>query len=112
MICGPSALSTWSGRISVPSPHSERPSRRSWFSRPTQLRLGATECSRYVLAMRWPFSIPADLRRRLAGVLSTRHCGPPEVWGEVRDWLEENGVEMPEGITMEPPPEGGAQRDQ
>ncbi|MBL9045959.1 MAG: hypothetical protein JNK34_01420 [Tabrizicola sp.] len=62
--------------------------------------------------MRWPFSIPADLRNRLAGVLSTRHHGPAEVWGEVRDWLEAHGVEMPEGIEVERPPEGGAQRDQ
>lgn len=62
--------------------------------------------------MRWPFSIPADLRNRLAGVLSTRQCGPPEVWGEIRDWLEEKGVQMPEGIEVEKPPEGHAQRDQ
>ena len=38
--------------------------------------------------------------------------GAAEIWGEVRDWLEANGVEMPEGIRLEPPPEGGAQRDQ
>jgi hypothetical protein len=62
--------------------------------------------------MRWPFSIPADLRNRLAGVLSTRHCGPPEVWGEIRDWLEEKGAQVPEGIELEKPPEGSAQRDQ
>lgn len=62
--------------------------------------------------MRWPFSIPADLRNRLAGVLSTRHCGPPEIWGEIRDWLEEKGVPIPEGIETEKAPEGSAQRDQ
>jgi hypothetical protein len=61
--------------------------------------------------MPWPHSIPADLRRRLAGVLSTRHAGPPEIWGEVRDWLEAKGAQVPEGIETEATPET-AQRDQ
>jgi hypothetical protein len=61
--------------------------------------------------MSWPQSIPADLRRRLAGVLSTRHAGPPEVWGEVRDWLEAKGAQVPEGVETEKPAET-AQRDQ
>ncbi len=62
--------------------------------------------------MSWPHSIPADLRPRLAGVLSMRNCGPAEVWGEVRDWLEAHGVQMPDSVQVELPPEGGAQRDQ
>lgn len=62
--------------------------------------------------MPWPYSIPADLRPRLAGVLSTRNCGPAEVWGEVRDWLAAHGVEVPESIQTERAPEGWAQRDQ
>lgn len=62
--------------------------------------------------MPWPHSIPAGLRNRLAEVLSFRNHGPAEIWGVVRDWMEENGVEMPEGITVEQPPEGSAQRDQ
>lgn len=61
--------------------------------------------------MSWPQTIPADLRPRLAEVLSFRNCGPAEVWGAVRDWLEANGVEMPEGIKAEQS-EGTAQRDQ
>jgi hypothetical protein len=68
--------------------------------------------ARYLLPMPWPHSIPAGLRNRLAEVLSFRNHGPAEVWGAVRDWLEENGVEMPEGIEVERAPEGGAQRDQ
>jgi hypothetical protein len=62
--------------------------------------------------MPWPYSIPADLRPLIDGALSKRNCRAPEIWGEVRDWLEAHGVEVPEGITLEPPPEGGAQRDQ
>ncbi|WP_281243838.1 hypothetical protein [Tranquillimonas alkanivorans] len=31
-----------------------------------------------------------------------RSHGPAEVWGEVRDWLEAKGVEMPEGLEVEP----------
>lgn len=62
--------------------------------------------------MSWPHSIPAGLRRRIDSVLGQRSHGAAEIWGEVRDWLEENGVEMPEGIEVEQAPEGGAQRDQ
>jgi hypothetical protein len=61
--------------------------------------------------MPWPFSIPADLRRRLDAVLSQRHHGAPEIWGEIRDWLEIKGVQVPEGIETEKPVET-AQRDQ
>lgn len=61
--------------------------------------------------MPWPHSFPASLRPRLEEVLSFRNHGPAEVWGPVRDWLEANGVEMPEGIEAAPPIEG-AQRDQ
>jgi hypothetical protein len=62
--------------------------------------------------MPWPYSIPAGLRRRIDSVLGQRSHGAAEIWGEVRDWLEENGVEMPEGIEVERAPEGAAQRDQ
>lgn len=62
--------------------------------------------------MPWPYSIPVGLRRRIDSVLGQRSHGAAEIWGEVRDWLEENGVEMPAGIEVERPPEGGAQRDQ
>ncbi len=62
--------------------------------------------------MSWPHSIPAGLRRRIDSVLGQRTHGAAEIWGEVRDWLEEHGAEVPDGITVELPPEGGAQRDQ
>lgn len=62
--------------------------------------------------MPWPYSISVGLRRRIESVLGQRSHGAAEIWGEVRDWLEENGVEMPEGIEAERALEGGAQRDQ
>lgn len=62
--------------------------------------------------MPWPHSIPAGLRRRIENVLGQRNHGAAEIWGEIRDWLEEKGVDVPEGIEAERPPEGGAQRDQ
>lgn len=43
----------------------------------------------------WPHTLPPDLRRRLEVVLSQRSHGPAEIWGEVRDWLVEHGVEAP-----------------
>lgn len=61
--------------------------------------------------MPWPHSIPADLRPLLDAVLSKRNCGPAEIWGEVRDWLEAHHVEMPPDIAQERGIEG-AQRDQ
>lgn len=62
--------------------------------------------------MTWPHSIPAGLRRRIDSVLGQRSHGAADIWGEVRDWLVEHGVEMPDGVEVELPPEGGAQRDQ
>jgi hypothetical protein len=44
--------------------------------------------------------------------LGQRSHGAAEIWGEVRDWLEEHGVEKPDSVTVELPLEGGAQRDQ
>lgn len=61
--------------------------------------------------MPWPHTIPAGLRRRLEAVLSQRNAGAAEVWGEVRDWLEAQGVEKPDGILPETN-HGTAQRDQ
>jgi hypothetical protein len=51
--------------------------------------------------MTWPHSIPEGLRRRLEAVLSQRHHGPAEIWGEIRDWLEAQGVEKPAAIEVE-----------
>jgi hypothetical protein len=47
--------------------------------------------------MPWPYSIPAGLRRRIDSVLGQRSHGAAEIWGDVRDWLEENSVEMRTG---------------
>lgn len=69
------------------------------------------KCSLYVRTMSWPYSIPTDLRFRLEQELSKRNVGAPEVWGEVRDWLDANDVEVPERDNVAPPIEG-AQRDQ
>ncbi len=55
-------------------------------------------------------SSPAGLRRRIESVLSRRSHGAAEIWGEVRDWLEEHGGEIPDSVRVEQPPEGGAQR--
>ncbi len=62
--------------------------------------------------MAGPYSIPSGLRRRIDRVLGLRNHGAAEIWGEVRDWLEEHGVEKPDSVQVETPPEGGAQRDQ
>jgi len=45
---------------------------------------------------KWPNSIPEDLRRRLTVTLSQRHAGPPEIWGDVVDWLRLHGAQPPD----------------
>lgn len=55
--------------------------------------------------MSWSYNIPAGLRRRLDAVLSQRNVGAAEIWGEIRDWLVEQGVEKPEHIQGEVPPD-------
>ena len=49
----------------------------------------------YMARMTWPNTIPEDLRRILTGTLATRSVGPAEVWGDLRDWLIQHGVEPP-----------------
>ena len=46
--------------------------------------------------MTWPNTIPEDLRRILTGTLATRSVGPAEVWGDLRDWLIQHGVQPPD----------------
>lgn len=55
--------------------------------------------------MLWPNNIPADLRRQLAATLSRRNVGPAEIWGDVRDWLILHGIEPPNGLPEDTPPE-------
>lgn len=43
----------------------------------------------------WPQTIPPDLRRRPESVSSYRQFGPQDLWGEIREWLEMHGVEVP-----------------
>lgn len=53
---------------------------------------------------RWPHSIPEDLRHRLASAMTARSYGPPELWGEIREWLIKHGVEPPENLPEYQPP--------
>lgn len=46
----------------------------------------------------WPQTIPPDLRRRLENVTGYRQFGPQDMWGEIREWLEIHGVEVPAGL--------------
>lgn len=48
--------------------------------------------------MSWPHDLPPDIHRRLETVLGFRSFGAADVWGVVREWLEE--------IRAEPPPDG------
>jgi hypothetical protein len=52
--------------------------------------------------MSWPHDLPPDLRRRLETVLGYRSFGPADVWGVVRDWLEEVGAAPPPGGLAQP----------
>jgi hypothetical protein len=56
--------------------------------------------------MSWPNTIPPDLRRAISAALSLRNCAPPDIWGEVRDWLVKHGVETPAALPEDQPPEG------
>lgn len=62
--------------------------------------------------MSWPHSIPAGLRKRFDSVLGLRNHGAAEIWGEIRNWQEEHGVEKPDSVQVEAPSEGSAQWDQ
>lgn len=61
--------------------------------------------------MAWSYNVPPDLRRMLENVIYRRNVGPAEVWGEVRDWLEKEGIEAParwsDGKPKPPPAEDG-----
>lgn len=61
---------------------------------------------------RWTYTLPEDLRARLASAMMSRNVGPVEVWGEVVDWLNANGVERPEAISQDYQFKGSAERDQ
>ena len=56
--------------------------------------------------MTWPNKIPPHLLRVRDAVLLQRDCAAPEVWGEVRDWLIKHGVEAPNRLPEDVPPEG------
>ncbi|MCU0826672.1 MAG: DUF3486 family protein [Tabrizicola sp.] len=53
--------------------------------------------------MVWPKTVPEDLRRRLEGVLGYRQFGPAEIWDELREWLEKQGIEPPLNAPLNPP---------
>ena len=44
---------------------------------------------------RWPEHVPHDLALRLRDALSYDGCGQADIWDEVKDWLEDNGVIVP-----------------
>ena len=56
--------------------------------------------------MTWPHNIPPDLRRRLDAALSMRGCAAPDIWGEVREWLIQHGVEAQSQIPEDRAPDG------
>ena len=50
--------------------------------------------------MPWPKTVPDDLRRKLEPVLGYRNRpAPQDVWGAVLEWLEEERVNAPEGLS-------------
>ena len=48
--------------------------------------------------LKWPQTIPPDLRRKLENVMGYRSYGAQDLWGEVREWLVAHGVEVPEQL--------------
>ena len=59
----------------------------------------------------WPDRVPPDLELRLLDAMSYRKCGQHDIWGEVKAWLEENGVDVTEQIarikpSSQPAPRG------
>jgi hypothetical protein len=38
--------------------------------------------------MQWPSNIPPDLRDRLDSVMDARSYGAADIWGAVKEWLE------------------------
>lgn len=50
------------------------------------------------MARTWPQRVPPDLSRRIERALSMRSHGPMEVWGEMREWLIERGIDCPDDL--------------
>lgn len=46
----------------------------------------------------WPNNLPPDLRKRLDDVMRYRSFGAPEIYAEVKEWLEGHGVEPPDTL--------------
>lgn len=46
----------------------------------------------------WPNDLPPDLRKRLARALAMRSCGPADIWGEIKEWLEAHQIERPDSV--------------
>lgn len=68
------------------------------------------ECDKNPCVSPWPYSIPADLRRRFDSALGQRSHGAAEIWGVIRDWVEENGRITQAALTSSH--RGGAQSEQ
>lgn len=54
--------------------------------------------------MKWPSNIPPDLRDRLDSVMDTRSYGAADIWGTLKEWLENHGIE-PVALPEEKPRE-------
>ena len=54
-----------------------------------------SELSAALERRRWPEHVPDALALRLRDALSYDGCGQSDIWDEVKDWLEDNGVIVP-----------------
>lgn len=54
---------------------------------------------------RWTYIVPPDIRPRLKAVLTYRSIGARDVWLEVRDWLVEHDMPVPDSVTLTARPE-------
>ena len=45
--------------------------------------------------MKWPTTIPEDLRKRLDGTLGMRYVDAAVLWGDVLEWLKKHDVQPP-----------------
>lgn len=49
------------------------------------------------LGSQWPEDMPPDLRKRFTQSLSKPGCSAADLWGDVREWLSEAGIERISG---------------
>jgi len=54
----------------------------------------------------WTHRIPPDLHDRITRAMGLRGCHPNDVWAEVREWLAQHQVAVPESLPDYPTPRG------